>query len=237
MKLNNFLIFSFFFFVLISACNKVKKTDAEIERDNWIAGFADSIEYYQQQKMLIESQLQKINESIREELQNFELINNPREVTGYYLLKGWKNKIPYKSTGIYARINQNENLELIATLAGGTFNKICIGNFCSEIVPHDQAFNYRHEKYNTVYFTGGKADTIANYISDFANEKLTLEYVENAQQKNFIIPHDEKEMISKTWKLFSSQQKVHQLQKELWMDSRKIDAFRRMMDANKKTDN
>ena len=217
-----------------------KKTDAEIERENWISGFSDSIEYYKQRSQEIETRLQDINSGISERLNNFELIKKPREVSGYYLLKGWESKLPFTTTAIYARINENEKLELIATLAGQTFNQLAVGEgtseFYSEIVPHDQAFNFRHDRFNSVYFSGGKADTIAQYISIHHNDKISLEFLEGKVKKKFILPENEKEMINKTWELYSAQCEARDLQRELWICSRKIETFRRLMDAENKLD-
>lgn len=219
--------------VSFGSCNKIKKTDAEIERENWIAGFSDSIEFYQERSRQIESTLEGLNSKINELISDFELVQNPREVSGYYLLKGWKDKIPLTSTGIYARLNENEKLELIATLSGGTFNQIGVTEggeeFYSEIVPHDQAFNYRHDRFNTVYFNGGKADTIAEFIAANRYEKINLQFIENGKRKNFALPDNEKNMIYQTWDLYDYQCQVKKLQKELWICSKKIETFRRIM--------
>lgn len=217
-------------------CHRLKKTDAEVERENWIAGFSDSIEYYQQRSSQIDIKLKDVNTQISDLLSNFETVKNPREVTGYYLMKGWKSKIPFTTTGIYARINENEKLELIATLAGGTFNQIGVGQgdpeFVSEVTPHDQAFNYRHERFNTVYFSGGKADTIAQYISGHLDNKISLYFMEGKTKKAFVLPENEKDMISWTWELYNSQMEARQLQRELWISSKKIETFRRIQEES-----
>lgn len=214
------------------SCSKVKMTEAEKEREQWLSSFSDSITYYQQKSSDIENRLASLNGDINRLMGDFEKINNPREVTGYYLMKGWSSKLPLTSTGIYARINENEKLELIATLAGATFNKLGVGTsgseFLTETVPHDQAFNYRHERYNTVYFSGGKADTVAQYINLHLNDKINLQFIEGAKKVNFVLPDSEKQMIAKTWQLYSQQNETKKLQKELWICSRKIDTFRRM---------
>ena len=232
-----YIIFLIFTISSVVSCKKIKKPDAEIEREEWIAGFSDSVEYYQDLSRQISEHLDLINSKIGNMLDNFELIKKPREVSGYYLLKGWSKKIPFTTTAIYARINENEKFELIATLAGATFNRISVGDFYSETVPHDQAFNYRHDRYNTVYFSSGKADTIGEYIYNHQGDKINLKFLEGSKEKNFIIPNDEKEMISQTWNLYHSKLEAHELQKELWIASRKIEAFRRMLDSQNKLEN
>lgn len=236
---NRFLILALPLLFILS-CSKIKKTDAEIEREQWIAGFSDSISFYQERKNQIETELDVLNSRIASLLDNFEMVKNPREVSGYYILKGWNNRLPFTSTGIYARINENEKLELIATLGGSTFNRLGIGSgsetFYSETVPHDQAFNYRHERFNTVYFAGGKADTIAEYISNHKLENLKLDFIEGSKKNVFTLPIEEKNMISQTWDLYSSQLEARKMQKELWICSKKIETFRRIMDMQNSQD-
>lgn len=223
-----------FFSLLMVSCNKIKTPPAAIERENWISGFADSIDYYRAQSNIVEQNLNEVNYQISSMLTNFEMVIKPREVSGNYILKGWQNKIPMTTTGIYARVSEKENFELIATLAGNTFNKIGIetsdSTMISDVVPHDQAFNFRHQNYNTVYFTDGKAENIADYISSHTSQKLTLVFFSDENKKvKFVIPDNEKQMVAQTWQLFAAQKKAQSLQKELWMNSRKIQTFQRIL--------
>lgn len=223
------------------ACKKLKTSDAEIERTNWIAGFNDSIKYYSDQNKELQEKLEKLNNEISEKLAHFQYIKNPKEVSGYYLMEGWQEKLPMKTTGIYARINENEKLELIATLSGATFNQLAAGvsspQFYSDVVPHDQAFNFRHEKFNTVYFSSGKADTIAEFISENKSEKLNLYFLQGKTVKDFRIPEKESQMIAGTWNIYKMRQEARNLQKELWINSRKIDTFRRILDESNLSSN
>ena len=231
MKLKSLILFIAIFVVLASSCKRTNKTAAEIERENWIAGFTDSIDYYQEHSRQLQSQLDLLNTKIGGMLEDFELIKNPKEVSGYYLVKGWNKKLPFTSTSIYARISESEKFEVIATLAGSTFNKISVAGLDSETVPNDQAFNFRHERFNTVYFTGGKIDTIADYISTHHLDKIELVYLEGSKiKKNFIIPSDEKDMISQTWNLYAAKKEAVNIEKEIWISSHKINTFRRIME-------
>lgn len=235
MKLNrNFIFIPLLSVGLLAGCAKIKKSDAEYEREQWIEGFSDSIGYYTEKQGHIENELNEINNKIGTMLDKFEHVQNPREVTGYFILKGWQSKLPFTKTAIYARINEREQLELIATRAGGTFNQIGVADgdelLSSEVVPNDQAFNYRHSGYNTVYFSGGKADTIAEYIASHRHDKINLEYIEGNKKNNFLIPQDEKDMISTTWELYKMKSDASEMQKELWISSKKIETFRRIMD-------
>lgn len=223
-------------FAFIASCARIRKSDAEVEREDWIRGFNDSIEYYQIKSHQLEDELAKLNVEINSALENFEFIKNPKEVSGYYLLQGWKNKIPMTTTGIYARINENEKLELIATLSGGIFDRIGVGTgkpeVYSETVPNDQAFNFRHERFNRVYFEGGKADTLAMYIDQHLKDKIYLEFLGGKKNRNFLIPGNQREMIALTYNLYTLQRQAKSLQKELWICSKKIETFRRIQDEN-----
>ena len=230
MTLRNIIIFTGSIILILNCgCKKIQKPQAAIERENWIASFEDSVKLYKDKSVEIENNISSMQSILNTELESFEMVKKPREVSGYYILKGWNQRLPFTTTALYARINENEKLELIATLAGKTFNRISVGGVMSEIVPHDQAFNYRHERFNTVYFTGDKADSIAQYISMHIDSKLNLEFLEGAKKNNFNLPNDQKEMIAKTWNLYNTQLKIKHLQKELWLYSRKIETFRMMM--------
>lgn len=216
------------------SCTRVRTTDAEKEREQWMASFNDSIEFYQAQNLKTEQELGTVSNEIASLLEDFEMVNNPKEVNGYYIIKGWGAKVPYTSTGIFARINDREKLELIATLAGATFNRLGVGEgseeVFSETVPHDQAFNYRHKTYNTVCFSGGKADTVAEYIANHHGSNLNIDFLEGNTKKTVKLSQSDKDMITKTWKLYSAQLKAKELQKQLWISSKKIDTFRRLLD-------
>ncbi|MCH5238830.1 MAG: hypothetical protein J1F38_01275 [Muribaculaceae bacterium] len=233
--MKNFLLLLTLSSLLLASCVKIKKSDAEYEREQWIESFADSIAFFKEKAQHLEEELDKINGKISSQLDNYEKVNNPREVTGYYLLKGWQSKLPLTSTGIYARINENEKLELLATLSGAVFNQIAVGHGVerieSDVVPHDQAFNYRHETYNTVYFSGPKADSIAEYISNHHDDKIQLQYVNGSSRKDVPIPENQRQMIHATWELYSLQLKSHELQKEYWLCNKKIEAFRRILES------
>ena len=222
-----------------SACKQLKKPEALAEREQWIESFKDSIKLFKEEIEQIDKGLSECNLKIATQLDNFEHVSNPRQVTGYYILKGWNSKLPFTHTAIYARVNEDEKLELIATLAGSTFNSISVSDGTesleSEIVAHDQAFNYRHNGYNTVCFSGSKADSIAQFIAQHQEKNIKINFLEGKKKGEFSLPADEKSMIAETWRLFESQHQQKELQKQLWIISRKIDASRRMLENNDST--
>lgn len=219
----------------VLGCAQIKKPAAISEREEWINSFHDSIQIYQQKTSEIESKLNDCNNRIIGILENFEYVSNPRQVEGYYILKGWNSRLPFTSTGIYARITKSENLELIATLSGSTFNRIIVTDGDSQIespvVPNDQALNYRHGSYNTVCFSGHATDSVIEFIAQHHNENIKLQFIEGNKKVPFIIPSNEKQMIAETWNLFSAQIEQKSLQKEIWINSRKIATYRRMLET------
>lgn len=235
MKLKYIFCFLSLLAILSGACTRLKTPEAVAERERWFESFHDSISYYQKRSQEIHSELSACNDRISSTLQNFEHINNPRHVTGYYILKGWNARIPFTSTAIYARINEDEKIEVIATLAGATFNKITVSSdgksVFSGVVPYDQALNYRHATYNTVCFSDSTSDLVAKFIAENQNAKIDLTFFEGGKKSNFVIPADEKSMIARTWNLHDEQLRQKELQKDLWLTSRKIDACRRMLES------
>lgn len=68
------------------------------------------------------------------------------------------------------------------------------------------------------------------------SEKLKLDFLEGNKKTSFSLPTEEKSMISQTWNLYSSQLEAKKLQKELWICSKKIDTFRRIMEMQNMQD-
>lgn len=233
--------FGIFFIVMVLlsvlGCNRIKTPEAVAQREDWINSFNDSLDYYDNQMKIVDSRLSDCNDKINSLIGDFQYVKNPREVTGYHILKGWNSKLPFTTTAVYARISDDEKLELIATLAGGTFNKIGITDGAHEVssqtVAHDQALNFRHSGYNTVCFIGEEADSIARFISQNKDKKLTLSFYEGeSRKKNFALPDNEKNMIATTWDLIDIQNQQKELQKELWLTSQKINICRKMIEKS-----
>lgn len=216
------------------ACKKLKTPDALKEREEWISSFKDSIDACKQNIEISELQLQDINKRISSLMNEFAYVSNPRQVAGYYILKDWEKKIPLKTTGIYARLTEENTLELIASLTGANFEQISVESegdrIESAIVKHDQALNYRQNNLTTVCFYGAATDSIAVFIYGYKGSKIKLDFIQGKSVKNIDIPGDEKAMIAKTWELFEAQQEIKLLEKEIWISSKKIDAYRVMLE-------
>lgn len=230
-------LFSLFVAALsLSACGGSKKTEAELQREAWLESLNDSIALYQKQMEQVTAELSEVQRKVGEMVGDFDYVNNPREVEGYYIYKGWKNRYPLSQTGLVARITEEERFELIATLTGSVFNEIAASSgpetASSGIVPHDQALNYRAGNLNKVCFSGEKADSVGALIAAHESEPVTLCYLEGALSKPSKLPEDCRRMVAATWKLYSQQKKAHSLEKEMTRLSGKISACRRLLENN-----
>lgn len=242
MKNKHFYILSLLFIFIFSiGCSRVKKPAAAEEREKWIESLNDSIADY---KRLIDStsnELNMIHSEIGELITEFEFVSNPKAVEGFYIYKGWKSKYPLSTTGMIARINESEGLELLATLKGGTFNRIEVSDpnetLTSETVEHDQALNYRTQSFNTVCYYGGKADSIAMMISDNMPDKITVEYLGSGKKSSIVLPSDQKEMIAATWQLYSRQQESKKLERNMTVWSHRIEVCRHLIERKDSADN
>lgn len=216
-----------------SSCS-VKKTKSEEEREQWLYSLNDSISKYKGEIDSATSALTASQTEVGEMISNFEHVSNPREVEGYYIYNGWKNRYPLQQTGLVARITEDERFELIAVLSGGNFNQIMVsggsGEAFTKVVPHDQALNYRAGKLNTVCFYGGAADTVGMYISDNMPDNLTVTYLNGGKTSSFKLPADEKEMIAATYQLYAAQKESNRLERAIPMLSKRIDSCRRMLE-------
>lgn len=225
----------------LSSCGEKKKSAAETERENWLLSLNDSIADYKSRIDEIDGKLSVIHSEIASMMDNFEHVSNPRLVEGYYIYRGWSSKYPISQTGIISRITQNEGFEIIAALSGSHFNQIRVncGNISatSDVVPHDQALNYRSSTLNTVCFYGNAADSIGKLIADHLSENISLSYLDGNKTGSIILSAAQKEMIAATWQLFSAQKKANHMEREIPLLSRRIDLCRRMLEANDSTSN
>lgn len=216
-----------------SSCS-VKKTKSEEEREQWLYSLNDSIAAYKADIESATSALSASQTEVGEMIANFQHISNPREVEGYYIYNGWKNRYPLQQTGVVARITEDERFELIAVLKGSHFNHISIsgaeGTATTDVVPHDQALNYRAGNLNTVCFYGNAADSVGMYISDNMPDILTVTFSDGSKSTSFKLPADEKEMIAATYQLYAAQKESHRLERTIPMLSRRIDSCRRMLE-------
>lgn len=216
------------------SCGKKQSAAAE-QREKWLYSLNDSIALYQRQSDSVQQQLAAARQRVGELIGDFDYVNHAREVEGYHIYSGWQNRYPLTSSGLVARITESEGFELIATLTGAHFNEIGLSagdnTVSSDVVPHDQALNYRAGNLNTVCFSGERADSLGAFIANSSDEKITVSYLEGKRTGSLTLPNDEKQMIAATWRLYSQQKAAHKLEKELPRLAGKISACRRMLET------
>lgn len=224
-----------FLLLLLPACSG-GKGDKESAREKYSASLNDSIAQAEKEISECETRLKEAGDSANVWMRDFTPVRNPREVEGYMIFSGWQNRYPLQSTGLVARINENEQLELIAALEGGQFTSIAVTTpyrtAFSDTVPHDQAMNYKRENLNTVMFSGARADSIARLISDNALNDVRVEFIENGVRGNWGMPNDYKKMVSATWMLNSSRRDQIRLEGKIKMLHEKINLLRAHIDRH-----
>lgn len=215
--------------------NKKKAAEA---KEQWNLSLEDSIRNIQTEIDSSQNNLDILHDNVGVWLRDFTHIDNSREVEGYTIFNGWQKRYPLTSTGIVARISESEGLEIIAALKGGNFTSIKVvgpeTSVTSDVVPHDQALNYRANGLNTVLFTGPKADSIARLIADNELNNLTLFFLSSGEEGKWAIPEANKRMISATWQLYSTQKEAERLERRIPLLNEKIRILRATIDKNRK---
>lgn len=209
--------------------------DKDKAKNDYRQALADSITAAQRNVDSCENRLKVMTDNVNQWMRDFTVVNNSREVEGYYIFNGWQNRYPLQSTGMVARISNGERLELIAALKGSTFNAVMVESgeksATTAVVPHDQALNYRREGLNTVMFAGAEADSVAQMIADNELNVIKVIFLENGKPKgSWQIPEDYKKMISATWMLYSSRQQQMRLEAEMKKEFKKIEILRTHLD-------
>lgn len=220
----------------LTGCGNKKKQQAEIEREKWIMSLNDSIITYKKQVNDINVLLDETRQEVNGIIGQFDYVNNTREVEGYHILTGWAKRYPLDRTGLVARVTEDGRLELLATLTGANFNEIAVmaggQTVGSDVVPHDQALNYRAGNLNRVCFTGNRADSIGALISAYDDSDVDIVYMNGTKTGALRMPADQRDMVARTWRLFDAERRMHQLEKELPRLNGKINACRRIVEQN-----
>lgn len=206
--------------ILASSCrgrNEAKERVAA-EREKWESSLPDSLKAIEHRTDSLRQAIEMLGEQMEAELPRFDYVDNPREVEGYYIAKGWKNSYPLQQTGLRARLTKGEKLELIATLAGGAhFNRLRVstekGSAETSVVPHDQALNYRMAGLNSVCFCDSAAEACARMIAD-ADGAVRLSYLQGDRETGkAVYSAADKALMAETWRLYS-------IRKEMTHDER-----------------
>lgn len=186
------------------------KERVQAQREAWEASLPDSLAKVEHQMDSVRAEITTLSADMERLLPEFDYVNNPREVEGYYIAKAWKTGYPLKSTGLVARLTRGENLELIAALSGsGVFNQIRIeaGGESAEssVVPHDQALNYRMSGLNTVCFSDSAANSCAALIATHNGSNVNIIYLNDGKKTGSLsYPAKSQGVMTTTWQLYST---------------------------------
>ncbi len=204
-------------------------------RADWHKSLQDSIQDYQTRISECDNRIKSGREEVGVWLRDFVSVNNPREVEGYIIFHGWENRYPLTSTGLVARISENGALELMAANKK-PFDRISVvtptTTITSDVVPNDQALNYRTAELTTVMFSGAKADSVAMVIADNQLNNIKVIYMGANPVGEWSIPNDYKKMIADTYMLYSKQRQVNSLEREVVLLNQKIALVRAQLDKD-----
>lgn len=204
-------------------CKKVVKSDAAAAHEAWVESLNDSVAATRAQIDTGLAEIDSLHQEVGRLLEGFDRVDDPRQVEPYTIARGWKEKYPLTSTGVIARLTEGEQLELIAVLKGGTFERLTVsspdmGERETDAVPYDQALNYRAGGLNTVAFTGARADSVAQLIAEAAPGTVTVEYGKTSAK----LASDQQAMIAQTWKLYDAHRRAQRLERSLPILNEKV---------------
>lgn len=214
-----------------TGCKKYTGEKAAAQRQEWLASLRDSISTISAQRQADSVRLDELRTRLTDEIGRFTQVANAREVEPYYILSAFKSKYPLSSTGIAARMMNNEQIELIAALSGSRFNAIRVssGNATatSLTVPADQALNYTSGGLTTVAFTGPQADSISEVVGSHRADPVRLDYLQNGSvAKSITLSADQKEWIAGTWDVCGAHEEARHLEKQLLVSGRKLEILK-----------
>lgn len=167
-------------------------------------------------------------------LRDFVTVSKDREAAPYMIFHSFENKYPPQSTGLIARLADNGQFELVASLEGARFDRITVespdATASSDIVPADQALNYMAGNLNTVLFTGAMADSIGQLIANNQLNNITVIFQNGKPVRRWEIPNDYKKMIMASYQLYDSQKSMERIERRIPMLNRKIQVLREHKD-------
>lgn len=223
--------------VLLTGCAK-KSDSGEKAHVSYKEALEDSIKNVTTQIDSCNDMADILSDKVSNLLPEFRAVNKAREVEGYMIFQGWENRYPLQSTGLVARLSASRQLELVAVLNGGVFDRIRVNvpstSVESDIVPYDQAMNYRQGGRNTVLFVGNEADSIASLIADNELNPITVTFLNGGRTTgSWKMSNDYAKMITITWLLYSSNIEQQKLTQKSLLLTEKLKLLRRHQEAEK----
>ncbi|MDE7413064.1 MAG: hypothetical protein K2N05_04635 [Muribaculaceae bacterium] len=223
--------------LILSGCVKKNESTTDAQK-SYIEALDDSIKNITSQIDSCNDMASSLQDKIGSLLPEFRAVSKAREVEGYMIFQGWENRYPLQSTGMVARLSESRQLELVAVLQGGNFDRIRVNvpsaTAESETVAYDQALNYRQGGLNTVLFTGADADSIAKLIADNELNPITVTFLNGGKPTGtWRMAHDNAKMITMTYLLYSANKDQKRLEKESLKLGEKLKLLRKHQEAGK----
>lgn len=224
--------------LILGACrgNGAKERVAA-EREAWEASLPDSIKAITRETDSIRDEIRTLTGQAEDMLQNFDYVDNPSEVEGYYIAKAWKSSYPLTATGLVARLNKGEQLELIAALGGGAhFDRLRVeadGKTAeTSTVPFDQALNYRLANLNIVCFSDSAANSCARLIAEHdADGIINIIYLNGGKQTgSYKYPVAARNVMTDTWNLYDTRSRLQHDERMLPLLARKSELINQKID-------
>lgn len=192
--------------LVVASCSNGSKNPSEISNrhSQWVNSLNDSLTAVRQASEENMQLIESLDSVIIELSSQFSKTANSKLVENYIVKKEFINYDTESQTGLIARITENNEFELIATLKGKNFSAIEITNGSesvkSAIVPYDKALNFRTPTANIVAFKDNKVDSIGRFISENRDKPLKLIFLlGKSKQSSIVIPKNQQEMIALTW--------------------------------------
>lgn len=217
-----------------------RRDNAEQARADYDRSLSDSIAIIEQEIDSCNSQIGTLRDQINGWMRDFTTVSNPREAGSYMIRSSWRDRYPLTSTGLVARINDNNQFELVAALSARAFDRITVESqsvsASTDVVPNDQALNYRTPSLTTVMFTGAAADSVGNLIADNQLNPITVIYRGSTPVRSWMLPTDNAQMIAYTYLLYKSTRELNRIERRVPMLHEKINLLRLHKDKNAPVD-
>lgn len=224
--------------LLASCSSKPRTSQAAQDHQAWIASLADSITAAQAEIQHTGQRIDALHDSVARMLTAFTHVSSPRQVEGYTVLRSQAASLPLTRTALAARITESEGFELLSALTGATYCRLRVtspaGTATTATVPHDQALNYRHDGYNTVAFTGTRADSVGRLIALSPEGSVQVQYLTPDGRKagSLQLPPASQQAIAQTWRLAHTQHTAETLERRISLLNRRIALFRLRLEQN-----
>lgn len=219
---------------MLAGCGNSGK-DGKQARQDYERSLGDSVTVLQSRIDSCSNAIATLRDNQGVWLRDFETVSNPREAAPYLIYRGFRNRYPPTGTGLIARLAENGQFELVASISGTRFTSIAVtsgsATATSEIIPADQALNYMAGNLNTVLFTGPKADSIGHLIADNELNPLTVSFINGRAVGSWKIPDSYAKMITASYELYHTQTEINRLERRIPMLNQKLSIIRNHMQA------